>query len=243
MSDQIKPIAFITNDIPYKDADYILEQINNYDPLRYLIVFEHPLGPKGYPHYHYLVWWTDKNYNAFIKKVREKYNLRGKAQKNLRKQYGRLKNIEDLEKLQTYMMKDQMTDLNDEKYAKYWRYNITDEDIEKFKKASFKKDNQTETCYKCIEYVKKNLNMIDEYQSVKIVKHLGDGMITYEDSIDYEQQVKLLMIQFHVEKDLRINKTTINNYYIEYIRSEFHKEGSTQTLTATTLKIYDKLFN
>lgn len=237
MTDTIKPIAFITNDIPLDQSQYIIDTINSYNPLRYLIVFENPLGPKGYPHYHYLVWFTEKNYNAFIKKVREKYKLRGKAQKNLRKQYGRLKQIDDLEKLQSYMMKDQETG------DKYWKLNISNEDLEKFQKSSFKKDNQTETCYKCIDYVKKNINMIEEYQSVKIVKNLGDGIIEYTDAIDYEQQVKLLMIQFHIEKDLRINKTTINNYYIEYIRSEFHREGSNQNLTTTTLRIYDKLFN
>ena len=251
------PIAFITDDIPLSDADYIIDTINSYNPLRYLIVFEHPLGPKGFPHYHYLVWFTENNYNAFIKKVREKYNLRGKATAGKRKQYGRIKNIKSLEKLQSYMMKDQpLIDLldsdtdcqvnqesNDDNIITYFTLNMSKSDLKKYQDASFKKDNQTATCYKCIDYVIKNLDMIEEYQSITVTKDIGSSTITYSDSIDYEKQVKLIMIQYHIEKDLRINRTTINNYYIEYIRSQFHKEGSTQTLTSTSLRIYDKLFN
>lgn len=241
MSDETKPIAFITNDIPLAESKWILDQVNSYNPLRYLIVFEHPLGPKGYPHYHYLVWWTTKNYNAFIKKAREKFKLRGKAQKNLRKQYGRINNIENIETLQSYMMKDQMTSLNDDNFQKYWKYNISDEDIEKYKKASFKKDNNTETCYKAIEYVNENSKASSKYRTNEFCKFIEGSEIRWQDGNNKEKEMKLWFIQFHLEKKLRLNKTTINNYYIEWLRNQYDSE--IVDIITTTNKIYDKLFD
>lgn len=254
-----KPIAFITDDIPLSDSDYIIETINSYNPLRYLIVFEHPLGPKGFPHYHYLVWFTENNYNAFIKKVRDKYKLRGKAQKNLRKQYGRIKNIKSLEKLQSYMMKDQaLVDLldddkddtgfqenqsNKDNIVKYWKLNISNEDLKKYQDASFKKDNITETCYKAIKYVNEQVKNDDRYRTNEFCKFINGSEVRWCDGNNKEKEMKLWFIQFHVEKKLRLNKTTINNYYLEWIRDQYEDENVDQDITTTTNKIYDKLFN
>lgn len=230
------PIAFITNDIEISEASFIINKIKEYNPLRYLIAFENPLGGHGYPHYHYLVWWTRNNYNAFIKCIRQKYKLRGKAEKGKRKQYGTIRNIEDIEKLQTYMMKDQALE-----GKTWWSLNIDNSLIEKYIQASFKKDQASETCFKCIEYVKENWCKKNEYKTLSKVKNYENGTCWESEEISYEKQAKLLMIEFHLEKDLRINKTTINNYYIEYLRTNYKDELT--TITDTTLNIYNKIYN
>jgi hypothetical protein len=208
--------------------------MSSFSILRYLVVFEHPSG--GYPHYHYLVWFTDNQYNAFIKKIRLKYNLTGQTKKNQRKQYGRIKNIEDIEKLQSYMMKDQEKTDNT-----WWSLNIEKDDIDKFILNSFKKNEATETCYKCIKYVKENVEQ-KRYSNYKVlIKQWSSTEGHYVDEFSYEKQAKLLMVEFHIKHKLRINKTTINNYYIEYLKTMHYDDM--KDIETTTHSIYDKLFD
>lgn len=234
-----KPIAFITNDIKLDQADWIITQIESYNPLRYIVVFEHP--PGGYPHYHYLIWISDNQYNALIKKIRLKYNLIGQTKKNQRKQYGRIKNIEDIDKLISYMLKDQEPKkIHSFDAPTLWYNNITEEDIIKYKQQSFKKNEATETCYKCIKYVKENVEQ-KRYSNYKVVtKEWSSTVGHYVDEFSYEKQAKLLMIEFHIKNKLRINKTTLNNYYIEYLKTMHYDE--LKDLESTTHNIYDKLF-
>jgi len=69
---------------------------------------------------------TDREYRNYANtRFRGKYNLRGKAQNGLSRQYGKLKNIRDLEKLMAYMVKESLefdknvfTNLNKQKLKK-----------------------------------------------------------------------------------------------------------------------------
>lgn len=69
----------------------------------YLVVGEH----KPYEHLHYLVKMTDDQYRNYANSVfRQKYKLRGRAQDGKARQYGKIKEIRDLERLKAYMVKD-----------------------------------------------------------------------------------------------------------------------------------------
>jgi hypothetical protein len=49
------------------------------------------------------------------------------------------------------------------------------------------------------------------------------------------------MVEFHIKHKLRINKTTINNYYIEYLKTMHYDDM--KDIETTTHSIYDKLFD
>lgn len=57
-------------------------------------------------HIHILYDDVNNNYNLFSKCLRDIWNLRGRAQDGLPKQYGKVKHIKDIEKACAYTMKD-----------------------------------------------------------------------------------------------------------------------------------------
>ena len=84
------------------EFDYLEDTLLNYDIAGYIIGFE----AQPYPHFHLIFQSSDLNYNSFSKKIVEKYQLRGKAGKDLCRQYGRISKIKDLEKMKVYTLKD-----------------------------------------------------------------------------------------------------------------------------------------
>ena len=64
---------------------------------------------KPYEHLHFLIEMTDIEYRNYANTVfRQKYKLRGRAEKDKARQYGKLKQINDLERLQAYMIKENL---------------------------------------------------------------------------------------------------------------------------------------
>lgn len=108
-----------------EEFDSIESTLLDYDIQGYLIGFEET----PYHHYHLLFQGTDTIYNAFSKRLIEKYNLRGSAKQGKSRQYGRISKIKDLEKLKSYTVKD--GDI---------RTNLSQEEVTKIIEDSFKKD-------------------------------------------------------------------------------------------------------
>lgn len=81
-------------------AKHFAERFKDRD---YLVVGE----MKPYEHLHYLVKMTDHEYRNYANSVfRQKYKLRGRAIEGLARQYGKIREIKDLERLKAYMLKD-----------------------------------------------------------------------------------------------------------------------------------------
>lgn len=98
--------AFMAH-IPKTDWKSTVEHLINRLPQRkYLIAGEH----KPYEHLHFLVEMTDTEYRNYANLVfKQKHKLNGRAQKDgTPRQYGKLKQIRDLERLQAYMIKDSL---------------------------------------------------------------------------------------------------------------------------------------
>lgn len=234
MAEASKPIAFIVNDVPLSSSSYLIDTLNEYFPSRYLICHEHPLG--GYSHYHFLVDFTEKQYNTYIKRIREKFNLRGKAFKGHRKQYGRIRKIEDLEKLKAYMLKDHIE-------GHYWCENYTPEDIQSYIDASFKKDAATELCHKVNKYVISNIsNCTDNYKEIKHINVHPGGETQWSSYPTYKERYYMIAIEYHLINQIRINRTTLNNYYTEFLRTngiDIHNAP----IHEISIMIYNHLFN
>ena len=128
----IKIIAcFFT--LPETEYDTLEEILLTYDIGHYLIGFEKTPDAKKKEHFHLLFEGTDGIYNAFSKRIIEKYGLRGKGRGN--KKYGRvLKDIRDFEKMCSYTVKEGN-----------FRGNFPEEDIQKWYDESFSKSEKHAT--------------------------------------------------------------------------------------------------
>lgn len=110
--------------------DYLEQTIQEYPIGLYLISAE--VTPDAHnetngEHFHFLVQMTDKDYHNFAKRVfKDKLKLRGQARDGKPRQYGRVKKIEDLERMAAYTIKQGNI-----------RTNMTDAQLETYKKITF----------------------------------------------------------------------------------------------------------
>ncbi len=90
--------------------DYLEEKLLEYDIGYYIIAAETAEDKhkktKG-QHFHFVVQMTEKDYNAYVKRVfKDKFKLSGRAGNGEGRQYGRVKAIEDIIRMKAYVMKD-----------------------------------------------------------------------------------------------------------------------------------------
>lgn len=121
-------IAFMAA-IKHDQWSYVLDTLKEYEIGAYLCSKEIAKGVHSETngeHMHFLVQMTDKDYHKFSKRVFvEKYKLRGKATKDNPRQYGRVKKIENLERMAAYTLKDGNIETN-----------MSESQIEGYKKIS-----------------------------------------------------------------------------------------------------------
>lgn len=151
-----------------KDHYHVEESIKEYFS-SYLIAYE----AKPYSHYHAVVndpsgkGWIKFRQNILITKL----NLRGRATKDAPRQYGKLKKIEDINKMISYTVKDG-------EYIKSENFEITQEQL----KNSFKKTDKKEEVEELQLYIKDitlntfgNIKDFSEFKMKNfIVKYLRD---------------------------------------------------------------------
>ncbi|MBA7544657.1 hypothetical protein ES705_37018 [subsurface metagenome] len=123
------------------------------------------------PHYHCLADLDTKAYNAFVATIlRTKWNLRGKAQKGLPKQYGRVLGIKKPDKMLAYTMKQGI-----------YQTNIPDETLIPFKEMAYTKDKATddrELRDKCLLALEEGTPIkSDERLKIKIIKWMLENNI------------------------------------------------------------------
>lgn len=124
---QLKWMAFMAH-IPATDIDYVEDTLKEYDIGAYILGIE----TEPYHHIHFVVQMTENHYHNFSKRVfKDKYNLRGRATKGSPRQYGRVKTINNLEKMKAYTLKDNN-----------FRTNMTEDQIQKYVEMAFKKNDQ-----------------------------------------------------------------------------------------------------
>lgn len=109
----------------------------------YLIAFE-PTNEKGEakPHFHFIVFTTEKNLTNLIQFLVKKYNLSTKGQQGGRRKYGRLKQpIHNLERLKIYCSKEGNI-----------RTSYSEDILQDLYRKSFKKDDKS-LKLKALKYV------------------------------------------------------------------------------------------
>jgi len=121
--------------IKHEKKDEVLKILLEYDIDKYIIGLEIAKSTHSESqgqHMHFLVQMYPKDYTRFSKRVFiDKYGLRGRALEGLPRQYGKVKNIENIQKMMCYTVKDGnlMT-------------NMDPDTIEELIKQSFKKEDK-----------------------------------------------------------------------------------------------------
>lgn len=197
--DLTKIIGFMLHvgDIPFTQED-ILNALKQYDIGHYIIAYE----ATPYPHFHIVVEMTTNNYNAFIAQYVSKsskannqkggvWQLRGRTQGGLRKQYGKIKGIRAPEKLISYTVKQgvYITDLDKE-----W--------LQPFIDSSFTKEtgNQDREIRENLREYLDNTYYKDHFKKVE------------------NEQLKKAIIHFLLKEKIRIRTSSQIDGYFRYMR-------------------------
>lgn len=178
---------------PKEQLTYIKEKLLEYDIGLYIIGTEQ----KPYIHYHVVFQGTDKIYNKWCKKIREKYSLRGRAQNGKPRQYGKVKTIENLEKMKAYTVKE-----------KNVISNMDDEQIQHYINLSEVHDNKYKEHEKLVE-------AFDTLWKDKNYKYQWDP---YFEHLDY---LKKWLINYMIKEDIQIghgNSRSFLFYLVQHSR-------------------------
>lgn len=136
-----KYIGFMAH-LSISEFDYLEEIIQEYDCGYYLIGYE----AEPYNHFHFVCQMSLPSYHNFTKRVFiTKYKLRGKASAGKARQYGKIKNIDDIEKLKSYTIKDGN-----------YRSNMSEADVKSIFEKSHKKESIKLLKEKVYDYIESN---------------------------------------------------------------------------------------
>ena len=189
-------IAFMAA-IFHSEADYVEDVLKEYKIGAYLIALETTttahLETNG-EHFHFLVQMDDRDYSAFSKRLFiVKYKLRGKAIKDKPRQYGKVKKIEDFNRMGAYTVKDGNI-----------RTNMTHEQLHAFQVISFKEKEKLEFRDQVMDYVNSKVKIIEGKYDFIAPTHCQIGVAI----IDFYRDQKIKTI---------LTKSTLDNYIRHYM--------------------------
>ena len=140
--------------VPHNMIDYITDTLESYDEvIHYLVGME--TSPTVGEHMHFIVKSIKSGfYEKFRERVfKRKLALRGRALKNKPRQYGKIRDIKDFEKLASYTVKDQKI-----------KTNMPQDDIDRFVENSHKK-------FELEGYYLQFLDKIEDFVKTEKVEH------------------------------------------------------------------------
>jgi len=213
--------AFMAH-LPAKDNEEILEKLQEYDIGSYLIGYE----TDPYEHTHFLVQMTTTTYHNFANTVfKKKYNLRGQARHGLPRQYGKLKKIEDLEKMASYTIKSGNI-----------KSNMPQDEVNKYFEKSFKKQEKQKMHLQVFEAIEQKSHYpfqeyMNEYEYSKC-KSMLQQKKDYTISSDNNGYKIIINIKQYIINYLRINtdinmcRSNVNSYAQYFIKHTKHYEDA-----------------
>lgn len=125
-------VAFMCQ-LRHTEIDYLERMLQEYEIGNYIISME--VAKESHKetegqHFHFIVQMSDKDYHKYSKRIFiDKYKLRGRAGAGLPKQYGKVADIQNLDGMLAYTVKD----------GKF-RTNMTEQEIKQYVSKSFQKN-------------------------------------------------------------------------------------------------------
>jgi len=180
----------------HNQIDYVLEILKEYDIGSYLIgleVTKEAHKETNGEHIHFLVQMSDKDYHKFSKRIFiDKYKLRGKALKDKPRQYGRVKKIEDFNKMGSYTLKDGNI-----------RTNMTEEQLADWKSRAFKLKEKDDFRDKLMDHIKEQHlkeNPVNKYGVVEnwSSSQIGSCIIGYYRKLENKIPLSKSQVESHI---------------------------------------------
>jgi hypothetical protein len=163
----------------YEMVDYLEETLKEYNIGTYFIGYEE----KPYEHFHFLVEMENDDYIKYRKRVFiDKLKLRGQARQGQPRQYGRIKDIKDLEKMKSYTIKE----------GKF-RTNLEDQqELQILIDRSFSKQEKIDKEKEIIKQL--NLGTVEEmrYNCIRLCAEVGQNPRPTRSRIDQLVVMKLV---------------------------------------------------
>ena len=191
-------MAFMAH-IPHADADEIRQDLARYET-KYIMGLE----VSSYEHIHFLALMTPQEYHSFSKKnFIVKHGLRGRATKGKPRQYGKEKEIRDIEKYAKYCLKDQnyLTNMSKDEIEE-----IIKMKIDEVKNTKSKNANSDRLKDELIRYCNKNMGSkpTNSLHSCVSWNH-------------YHRLLKIKIVDFMRITELSIRKSTIDMYFYHVV--------------------------
>lgn len=185
-------------------------------------------------HLHFMVEISDKDYHRFAKRVFiDMFKLKGRARGGIGRQYGKVKSIENIEKMKSYTVKD-----GD------YESNLSEKDLADLYEKSYKKQDDIDEQEKLFEYLGTiPLRTIDKTETEMVGHESGYYVPAYTNNmyINYHRLCKGVIEYYIVNSKSRkgLTKCTIESHvrkFIMYYNGEVDIEIKTQW-------VYSSIFN
>lgn len=193
--------------IKHSNEEYLIETLREYSIGTYIVGKEttHSSHKEtNGEHFHFLVQMTDEDYHKYAKRVfKDKFKLTGRATKGCPRQYGKVKQIENLERMKAYTVK-----------SKNVISNMEQEELEHIIEESFEREDK----------LKLKDELFNSLDNVKLREWFTDGYgigdaIDYNASADNYHQLSVSVIKYFIENDKPIPApSVIKRYLIDYIQ-------------------------
>jgi hypothetical protein len=141
-------------------------------------------------HMHFYVEMFPKDYLRFAKRVFiDKYKLKGKASGGVGRQYGKVKNIENLERMKAYTIKDGNI-----------RTNMTEKEIDALKEIAFEKKGEHDHFNKLMKFITDSMT---NHEYMLLVDEIGDV-----------SSIQKYIILFHIKEQSNrdVSRSTLDRY-------------------------------
>lgn len=204
---ELEYIAFMcaTYHINY---DYLEQTLKEYNIGLYLMaseVTQDAHKETNGEHFHFLVQMTDADYHKYAKRCfKDKLKLRGQARDGNPRQYGRVKKIEDIQRMGAYTIKQGNI-----------RTNMTEQQLETYKKITF--TTKDEMAYEDEMYEYLVNNAIHDSHS----PYIGQKLTSY-------QGIALYVVKFirSHKKKIYFNRNKLDKY-VRYYQAYYLKQELT----------------
>lgn len=191
-------VAFMCH-LPRTEFDYLEQELEESNVQRAIISFE--VSNKGTEHFHFLVQHQEddlKFYDNFRKRnFIDKYKLRGQPKKDLPRQYGKVREIEELDKMASYTVKDE----------DFRVINIQQEEI----------DDMIDNAFNKTDKVKLLKEKMIEFVEHKLIK---GGMVKHAE----HEEIMLHIIRFCFENKIEVRRSLLDSYYYHFRQFTTKKE-------------------
>lgn len=194
------------------EFDYLEEVLQEYNIGSYLIGFEN----EPYDHFHFLVEMELNDYHNFTQRVFvKKYKLRGKAKDGNCRQYGKIKDIQDIDKLKSYTIKDNN-----------YRSNLSEADVLRIFEQSHKKESLKLLKDKMFQFVE---DIFDTKDLTFDQLNKNGNNACYKPHIT--DSAKHAIIEFMLQNDVQITTSKLKTFYNYWIsKTEIYLHSDRITL-------------